>query len=371
VRPSPFHARTAEANLANAWTVRNNMTLATQFEDAPAEASAARFAAVLGDISWRWRATFRGGEQRAFLARVFTRELGMLAPGAALKTLWLDDEGGVRGAGALARLSEDELLLVSAASDKDWIDAAAGLFGVDVRARDAEGGVALIGPYAPRILAAAGLPCDLPLLAFSPVRWSGIDVTLTRFGEHDGYEIWCQADDALLVWDRLVRAGVPFALRLAGLRALDTLDVERGVPRPHRDFVPANSLQQGDPLPRCLGLEKLIDFDQTEFNGRRALLATARRRIPTLVGVALESEVPAPHAPITRLGRVVGRTLSSFYSPSLRRAIALARMEPPASQPGTGVSVTVATAANGAAAKSVASTVMALPFLPPPEPASG
>lgn len=369
VKASPFHARTAEANLTNGWTVRNGMTLATQFENARGEAIAARFAAVLADISWRWRVTFRGGAQQAFLARVFTRDLGALAKGSALKTLWLDDEGGVRGAGALARLAQDALLLISAAPDRDWIASAASLFGVDVQERSGEGGVALIGPYAGNVLEAAGLPSSLPLLSHTPCAWGNIEVMLTRFGEHNGYELWCEAGDALLVWDRLVRAGVPFALRPAGVHALDTLDVERGVPRPYRDFAPANSEHRGEPLPRTFGLEKLIDLDQAEFNGRRALLAAAQKRAPTLVGIALESDEPAPHAPVARFGRIVGRTLSSFYSPSMRRAIALACLDQPSSQPGTPVGVAIATSVNGAVTKSVPAVVSALPFLPGPEPA--
>jgi aminomethyltransferase len=165
---------------------------------------------------------------------------------------------------------------------------------------------------------------------------------LSRFGEHGGCEIACKDEDAYLVWDRIAKAGRPYALRPAGLDAMDIADLEAGVPRPGRDYDPATA-----PSPVEMGLESLVDPDHAIFNGRAGYLALPRTN--ARVGVELDGERPAPHAPFKQ----GGRTLHSLYSPALRRAIALAVVDTTLAAPGTALAL-----ANGTAAR-----VCALPFL--------
>ena len=103
----------------------------------------------------------------------------------------------------------DAFLLISEMADFGWLTSAAKLFDVAVRDVSAEPGVlALAGPFAASVLEAAGLDAKLPPLGLRNSFWRGLDVTLSRLG--DGYELWCQPDDALIVWDRLIAAGKPF-----------------------------------------------------------------------------------------------------------------------------------------------------------------
>ena len=60
LQATPFHARAVEANRLNAWENRGGFTLATHYGSAEEEAVAARFGAVIGDISWHWRAKIVG-----------------------------------------------------------------------------------------------------------------------------------------------------------------------------------------------------------------------------------------------------------------------------------------------------------------------
>ncbi|MEJ0042027.1 MAG: hypothetical protein WDM81_07335 [Rhizomicrobium sp.] len=116
--------------------------------------------------------------------RLFTRDPSGLAPGQALKALWLGDGGGVRGAGVVARQGRQSYLLVSAAQDADWIADAAARFGVAFRdVTEEEGGLAIAGPYAAKLVAALGLDPVLDLSAFRKETWKGLDITLSRFGE--------------------------------------------------------------------------------------------------------------------------------------------------------------------------------------------
>ena len=341
---TPFHARTAEANKLNAWETRNGFTLAS---GDPGEAVAARFGAVVADISWRWRASISGARAGEFVSRLLTRDPARLQPGEGLRTLWLNDSGGVRGLGTLARMGRDAFLLISAVDDLGWLADSAALYGVEVRdVTHNEGVLALIGPATGKILAAAGLEGELQPFGLRKLFWRGLDVTLSRFG--DGIELWCAPDDALIVWDRLATAGRPFALCPAGQRALDILDLERGIVQPGRDFTPARDGFSPKPSQQSLGLGALVEPDHM-FNGRAGALGPGK----VLTGILFDSETPAPQTALLRGGVAVGHTLGSLVSPALRRAIALAAMDAAAAAPGTALT------ASGAPCRTCA-----LPFLP-------
>jgi len=353
LRATPFHARAAEANGLNAWENRGGFTLASSYGDAHSEALAARFGAVLGDVSWRPRTAIAGARAEEFVSRLFTRNASRLSSGAALQALWLNDAGGVRGAGVVVRMGRDSFLLASPWEDLTWITQAAALYDVTVRDVTADDGVlALVGPASAQVLRAAGLDPKLEPLSLRKSFWRGLDVTLSRLG--DGYELWCKPDDALIVWDRIVAAGRSFALCPAGQKALDIFDLEGGTPCAGRDYAPAREGFASEPSPQSLGLSGLVDREHT-FNGRAGYLADRPEMV--LAGILLDSETPAPNGELTRASRPVGRSLGSLYSPALRRAIALAVLAADAAAPGTELML------DGGACRTAA-----LPFLPVPAP---
>jgi aminomethyltransferase len=366
LRATPFHVRSAALNRDNAWRNRAGFSLAASYGDISGEALAARMRVALADISWRWRVMLEGARAGEFLSRLLTRDTASLAPGTALKALWLGDAGGVRGAGAVARFGRDSFQLISAARDAEWLAQAAALFSIVPR-DVSEGGLAIVGPYARATLTAAGLDADLEPLAFRKRFWRGLDVTLSRWGEHGGYELWCKPDDGIVVWDRLMRAGAAFGIQPAGLAAMDLLDIEAGVARPERDYAPARDAFAESPTPRALGLEKLIDENHKSFNGRAAWLAAREKETMTLAGIEIDGDVPAPFSPLIRDGRAVGHAMTSAYSPSLRRAIALARIELASAAPGTALLVMLAPTLEIPEIRTVPARVAALPFLPAPD----
>ena len=352
LRATPFFTRTAEANRLNRWENRGGFTLATSYGDPHAEAVAARFGAVLADISWHWRVAIVGERAEEFVSCLFTRDVSKLAPGASSDTLWLNDGGGVRGIGSLLRTGRDSFLLISEAADMPWISQAALLYGVTIRDVTTEQGVLkLAGPFAAKVLEAAGLNIDLAPHALRKYFWKGLEVALSRLG---GYEVWCTPDDALIVWDRLVEAGHSFALCPAGQTAMDIFVMESGMLRPRHDFEPARDGFSPEPSVRSLGLLDHVEQDH-DFNGRAGVLAGTGGKV--LAGLLLDSDVPAPHMLLMRNGHPVGRTLGSLFSFALDRAIALAVLEPDASAPGTALQIA---GSSGLTA--------ALPFLPNPVP---
>jgi len=348
---TPFHARAAEANTCNAWENRGAFTLASDYGDAAGEAVAARFGAVLADMTWCWRIMMTGPRAADFVSRFFTCDASMLVPGAALEALWLNDAGGVRGAGTVVRFGREAFLLVSPAEDADWLTHAARLYGVAVKdLTAAEGMLALVGPASAKIIEQAGLDSAFPPLTLKRQFWRGMDVTLTRFGL--GYEIWCEPDGALILWDRLMAAGRSFALRPAGQKAMDILALESGMLRCGVDYKPARDGFASGPTPQSLGLCAFVDRHHL-FNGSRGFQAAGPDTV--LAGLLLDSEKPAPDAAVTQAGRPVGRTLTSLYSPVLRQAVALAVCAAPPPE-------------RGLAAGTAKCRAAALPFLPIPGP---
>jgi aminomethyltransferase len=364
IRATPFHGRAAANNPLNRWAERNGFTLARDYGDAQAEALAARTNVVLADISWRWRVFLEGDFAGDCLDRLMTKRAGLLTPGQSLKALWLNDGGAVRGAGVIARYACDQFLLVSAATDAEWIAQAAQQSDVSILdVTEQDGGLALIGPHADAVLKAMGLVADVSSLGFQKLFWRGLDITISRWGEHNGYEIWCKAGDCFVLWDRLMRGGAPFGIRPAGLAATDILDLEMGIPRPARDYLPATDGFAFEPTPSVLGLERLIDENNSSFNGRDAWLTNRAKGQTAVVGIEIDSETPAPFTPLMHLGRSAGCTLTSVRSPFLRRAIALAQVEKAVAMLGTEFSLSLPRSLGAQEHRVVAARIANLPFV--------
>ena len=285
-----------------------------------------------------------------------------------MKALWLNDAGAVRGAGLFARSHAAECRIVSAADDLNWFAVAAKAYGVALqRGIETEAGLALIGPKAPRVLRLAGLDPTLSPLAFIDANWDGVHVMLSRFGEHGGFEIWSSREAAPIVWDRVREAGAGQLLVTAGAHALDTLDVEAGVARPWRDYVPARDVQSSVPTPRSLSLESLVDPGHRSFNGYAGWRAARIGASSRIYGLLIDAEEPAAFAPLYAGSRYVGLSLTSRYSPALKAAIALAQIEEDSAGSGTQLLLGASLSPWRRKLELVSATVVDLPFLPVPD----
>jgi aminomethyltransferase len=148
---------------------------------------------------------------------------------------------------------------------------------------------------------------------------------------------------------------------------MDVLDIEAGIPRPARDYIPATDGDAPTPSPWALSFDALVDMEHTAFNGRANLLQAKAGAQRGLVGVEIESDVAAPHTPLLAAGRRVGHTLSSAYSPTLRRAIALAQIDEGVAKPGTQLALTLPPCLRSPEFRVVPAVIAALPFIEPPD----
>lgn len=354
LRASPFHVRMAEHNAGNAWVARGAFTLAAHYGDAREEALAARFSAVMIDASAMARLRVHGAGAAKLLSAACAADMEALASGSSARVVWRSDGGGVRGSGIAARFGASNFALSGYDTDGAWFEAAAKRFDATLRDETGEKGVLLlVGPFASGVLVAAGLDSAAQLASGRHVvqSWRGLTVTVSRWTALatalGGFEIVCANDDAVMVFDRLWRAGQDFGLMLAGQEALEALLLEQGMPIPGVDFAPARDAQARDPAPASLGFGGLAD----------APGASASR---ILGGIELDSETPMPFAPLVQNGAIIGTTLRSAYSAALRRAIALAQLDPTRAAAGTAVTVRRLTP-NGI--EEIPARVTALPFL--------
>lgn len=348
--PTPFHARMAEHNSANAWTKRGAFTVPAHFGDPLQEALAARVSAVMTDISAREDLRFEGAGAGALLSAACGADFETLEKGLSRAVHWRADGGGVRGIGRLHRMGETDFLLRSEDCDPAWFVPAAPRFNAEIRDETkARGVLYLAGPFAFAVLAAARLE-EAALLEPGHHRdfaWRGLNVAVSRPDQHAAYEIVCAADDATLVFDRLWRAGRMFGLRLAGQEAFELLQLEAGVPLLSLDFKSAREAFAHAPSPASLGLGG-------------ALRGGSTRADLTLAGVELDGEEPAPFATLFHKDVQAGRTLRSAYSPALKGAIALAQLDAAYAAPGTMLRLR---RAGLKGAEEFTARVVALPFL--------
>jgi glycine cleavage system aminomethyltransferase T len=311
-----------------------------------AEALAVRTNAALFDFSFVQRLRLHGAGASAFLSAAFAEDVQMLAVGENREVVWRTSEGGVRGIGYLGRAGDTNFALQSFDADYAWFARYAPRFGAVVRDATGERSVLLLmGPYAFAVLAAAGLEgaARLATNRHAVFDWNGIAATIVRAAMPNGFIILMAQDDAPRAAGALVRAGRLFGLTPGSRTALDAVLLESGIPLPHIDFVPARANDAKNPT-----LSSLLPIDAARPSDR------------VLAGLELESETPAPFAPLLHGGATVGHTLRSLYSSALRRAIALTRIAANLAAPGTHLTARTVTLTG---TKDIAARVAALPFL--------
>jgi len=136
-------------------------------------------------------------------------------------------------------------------------------------------------------------------------------------------------------------------VRPAGLGARDTLRLEAGMNLYGNDMD-----ETRHPLESGLAWTVAFEPEERGFIGREALVRARANGGPLLVGLVLEERgVLRTHQAVSAAaadgsaGEPLGEVTSGTFSPTLNRAIALARLEPPAGgrvpQPGARVLVDI------------------------------
>jgi glycine cleavage system T protein (aminomethyltransferase) len=154
--------------------------------------------------------------------------------------------------------------------------------------------------------------------AFDDVAGARCLVARTGYTGEDGFELYCNAEDAERLWNALLEAGAREGLVPVGLGARDTLRLEKAYPLYGHELDDATT-------PLEAGLEWVTKFSKSSFIGRDALLRQKQEGIKRkLVGLELlEPGIARSEYPLLKDGKIIGRVTSGTKSPTLGKSIAL------------------------------------------------
>jgi glycine cleavage system T protein (aminomethyltransferase) len=331
VEPSPFHDRAAELCRTNAWRRAGRLTLVEVYSAVEEEYWALKAGAGLCDLSGLRCYQILGPEALAGLNHLLARHVAPLKPGHEMDVLWCSDAGAVIGHGTLRRESEDRFVLVTREPCRSWLEDT--LAGFDCTLAELTQDVArlgLAGPAARFVLDAMGLTLarQLEPKQFVAGALRGFEIGVARVGAEQ-FELWTGADEARVLWDRLMTAGKPFGLKPAGLAAQNLLRLERGEPAQGIDFVGALAARLPAEMvrPEALGFEALIDRGKTGYVGQTALArpAPAGRRLVRVIAQTAEPLAGAILAGPDQ--RAAGYLTASGHIPALGASLAFAWLD--------------------------------------------
>ncbi len=321
------------------------------------EYNAIRNAAALIDVSPLFKYRVSGRDATRLVDRIVTRNMRKVQVGQVVYTHWCDGAGKVIDDGTVTRLGEDEYRWTAAEPSLRWLHLNSHALEVGIEdITDAVGALALQGPTSRSVLEACVEGTDLSQLRYfrktsGTIAGIPVDISRTGYTGDLGYEIWVDAARGEALWDALMAAGRPYEITPTGMLALDVARIEAGLILLDVDYVGARKAQVPDQkyTPFEIGLGRLVNLDKEPFIGQKALRREAAsgsdRQLVGLVAdwddlerlhdqAGLPPQLPMvasrSSVPVYRGGRQVGKATSSTWSPTLKKMIALATLDPAA-----------------------------------------
>lgn len=290
------------------------------------EHTAVREQAGLFDVSHMGQVLVAGPNAVCVLNHLLTNDLRKIAVGQAQYTLMCNERGGVIDDLIVYRIESDVYLVVVNASNigKDFVwmnDHACAPVSLENQS-EKTAMLALQGPNAPKFLKDAAA---LPHFHVARQHVYGVKCQVARTGYtgEDGFEILCDANDAVNLWTELLERGAEFGVKPCGLGARDTLRLEMCYPLNGNDM-------NEDWTPLEVGLNRFVSFDKGDFIGRDVLARQKEEGVKQkLVAFKMteKSPPPRPHYPIVSAGRLVGDITSGTHSPTLGVGIGMGYVE--------------------------------------------
>jgi dimethylglycine dehydrogenase len=308
-----------------------------------AEVRAVREAVGMIEIANFGKHTVRGTGARQFLGRMLAGHLP--GPGRVALSPMLTPKGKLYGDLTVTCLGENDYLLLGSGAAQEmhrrWFEHHLPPAGVEYRnVSDALHGFAISGPNSRELLRRVTRDDVSPgALRFRDARRTfvgGVPVILLRlsFSGELGYEIYCEPQFHLALFEQLETAGADLGLRPYGARTLMSLRLEKHWGVWTLDYRPDYTAAEA-------GLDAFIDW-RRDFIGREAAMAEhergAVRRLVALVLDAGDSDVVGDEA-ILGDGRCIGHVTSGGYAHHLGCSMALGYVPPGFSPEGTALQV--------------------------------
>jgi dimethylglycine dehydrogenase len=316
------------------------------FAHVGAECRALHEGAGIIDISTYGKHIVKGPRARAWLDHVMANHMPV-RDGQLVLTPMLSHSGHLMGEFSVAQLSGEEFLLIgSGPVDRyhhRWWEQFLPDDGVAVESMTLGlCGLSVSGPNARALLSRL---CDHDLSSGAwPYRRAGrvqmgpaaeaILLRVAYTGEL-GYEIYVKPSYHLPLLEALLAAGADLGVTLAGIRALNSLRVEKGYGAWGVEYAL-------DYTPFEAGMGALVKFDKPDFVGRAAALklsAQPRRYVYSLFEIDADGVDPWGDEPVLMGEEAVGYLSSAAYGFRVSKSLALGYMH--AAHAGTKAPLTI------------------------------
>jgi sarcosine oxidase subunit alpha len=293
------------------------------------------------DASTLGKIIVKGPDAGKFLDMLYTGVMSTLPVGKCRYGLMCNEQGFLSDDGVVARISEDTWLChtTSGGADRihgwmeDWLQCEWWdwqVYTANVTEQYAQ--VAVVGPNARKLLQVLG-GMDVSKEALPFMQWAdgvlaGFPVRVYRisFSGELSYEIAVAASHGAAFWAACLEAGKALGAMPYGTEALHVMRAEKG-------FIMIGDETDGTVIPQDLGLDWAISKKKPDYLGKRgqerSFLASPDRW--KLVGFeTLDGSVIPDGAYVVAEGsnangqrNVQGRVTSTYYSPTLKRGIAM------------------------------------------------
>jgi sarcosine oxidase subunit alpha len=293
------------------------------------------------DASTLGKIIVKGPDAGKFLDMLYTGVMSNLPVGKCRYGLMCNEQGFLSDDGVVARIDEETWLChtTSGGADRihawmeDWLQCEWWdwkVYTANITEQLAQ--VAVVGPNARKVLEKLGgmdvSKETLPFMQWADGTLGGFPVRVYRisFSGELSYEIAVPASLGLAFWEALHKAGAEFGAMPYGTEALHIMRAEKG-------FIMIGDETDGTVIPQDLNLGWAISKKKADFLGKRGqertYLASPDRwklaGFETLDGSVVPdgSYIVAAGHNANGQGNTQGRVTSTYYSPTLKRGIAM------------------------------------------------
>ena len=293
------------------------------------------------DASTLGKLVVKGPDAGRFLDMLYTNMMSTLAVGKCRYGLMCTENGFLMDDGVVARIDDETWLCHTTTGGaerihgwmEDWIQCEWWdwkVYVANVTEQFAQ--VAVVGPNARKLLEKVGgmdVSKDaLPFMQWIDGNLGGFKVRVYRisFSGELSYEIAVPASHGRAFWDMMMEAGQEFGAMPYGTECLHILRAEKG-------FIMIGDETDGTVIPQDLNLGWAISKKKADYLGKRAQershMADPDRwklvGLETLDGSVIEDGAYAVADGVNANGQrnTQGRVTSTYYSPTLKRGIAM------------------------------------------------
>ncbi|WP_416677894.1 2Fe-2S iron-sulfur cluster-binding protein [Candidatus Pseudothioglobus sp. Uisw_016] len=306
------------------------------------ECLAVRTSLGMMDASTLGKIDVQGKDAREFLSRVYTNAWMKLAPGSCRYGLMCNEKGMIIDDGVSTCINDNHFIMTTttggAASvysalemwlQTEWSELDVHLSSVT----DQFATVAVVGPNARNLMKVLCQDIDFERDNFKFMQWRpgtvcGVEARIMRisFSGELAYEINIEANYGRYIWDEVALAGKPWNITPYGTESMHILRAEKG-------YIIVGQDTDGSMTPMDVNMKWILAKDKPfSYIGRRSFSISAlnsddRFQLVGLLTKDTHVVLPEGSHIINNKGSSIGYVTSSYFSPILRRSIAMAQLK--------------------------------------------